>query len=51
VVDGYDWPDSSVIWVGTWYTSMMLPLRFVKRMGMPEPVNIPGWSFTQVAGQ
>ena len=40
---GYAWPDSSVICVAAWYTSIRLPSRSANRMGMPEPVMKPGF--------
>ncbi len=35
-------PDSSVIWVVAWKTSISVPSVSVKRIGKPEPVMKPG---------
>jgi hypothetical protein len=43
-------PDSSVIWVVAWQTSMSAPTESTKRIGIPDP-EMPGRSRIQLCGK
>ncbi len=47
---GSPWPDSSVISVLAWKTSIRLPSVSAKRIGRPEPVMKPGFVAIQLLG-
>jgi hypothetical protein len=50
-VNGKLCPDSSVICVAAMYTSTSEPFWAAKRIGIAEPVNMPGTLLTHAGGQ